>query len=164
MLKETDSVKIFELINKDEDNLFNFADYMYMRRVNIGWGDCAGGTIMSRIQIPCGMKIVVPGLIATEQDVKMIMDIVMAFSTGKMATTDPYMRLFEFIQTSYIYYYFYAFQVPYQNGLVKKTDMKRAVDYQFVQVGLNSNVIDQIYGDQTELNLKYFAVSLIIYQ
>jgi hypothetical protein len=49
MLKETDSIKIFELINKDEDNLFNFADYMYMRRVNIGWGDCAGGTIMSRI-------------------------------------------------------------------------------------------------------------------
>lgn len=97
MLKESDAVKVFELINKDDDNLFNFADYMYLRRVNIGWGDCAGGTIMSRIQIPCGMKIVVPGLIATEQDVKMIMDIVMAFTTGKVATTDPYMRLFDFI-------------------------------------------------------------------
>lgn len=96
-LKESDATKIFELINKDEDNLFNFADYMYLRRVNIGWGDCAGGTIMSRIQIPCGMKIVVPGIIATEQDVKMIMDIVMAFSTGKDSTTDPYMKLFEFI-------------------------------------------------------------------
>lgn len=54
--------------------------------------------------------------------------------------------------------------MPYLNGLVKKTDMIRAVDYQRVQAGLNNFVIDQIFGDQTELSLKYFAVSLIIYQ
>lgn len=59
----------------------------------------------------------------------MIMEIVVAFSTGKAANSDPYMHLMEFIQTSYIYYYFYAFQIPYQHGLVNKKDMTRAVDY-----------------------------------
>lgn len=43
------------------------------------------------------MKVVVPGMIATAQDVKMIMDIVIAFSTGKAANSDPYMHLMEFI-------------------------------------------------------------------
>lgn len=108
-LKPDNTTILFELLNKEETNFFTFADYMYLRRVNIGWGDCAGGTIMSQIQIPCGMKIVVPGMIASQQDVRMIMDIVIAFSTGKPALSDPYLHLLEFIQTSYIYYYFYAF-------------------------------------------------------
>lgn len=59
----------------------------------------------------------------------MIMDIVTAFNSGRIAASDPYLHLMDFIQTSFIYYYFYAFQVPYLNGLVKKTDMVRAVDY-----------------------------------
>lgn len=42
--------------------------------------------------------------------------------------------------------------------------MKRAVDYQIVQIGLNAKVIDQIFGEQDELDLKSFAVSLIVYQ
>jgi len=141
-IKEEDVEKVLQLTNKDEENLITFADYMYFRRVNIGWGDCAGGTIMSRIQVPCGMKVVVPGMIATEQDVRMIMEIMIAFNSGRAAASDPYLHLFDFIQTSFVYYYFYAFQVPYLNGLVKKTDMVRAVDYQRVQAGLNNFVID----------------------
>jgi len=110
------------------------------------------------------MKVVVPGLIATEQDVKMIMEIVIAFKSGRQQLADPYMNLLDFIQTSFIYYYFYAFQVPYLNGMVKKSDFVRAVDYQKVQAGINNFVIDQIFGDQNELNLKYFSVSLIVFQ
>jgi len=48
-IKPEDTEKVWELINKDEEGSATFADYLYMRRVNIGWGDCAGGTIMSRI-------------------------------------------------------------------------------------------------------------------
>lgn len=33
-----------------------------------------------------------------------------------------------------------------------------------MQIGLNAKVIDQIFGEQETLNLKSFAVSLIIYQ
>ena len=108
--------------------------------------------------------MVVPGLIATEQDVKQVFDIVMSFATGKASNMEPYLQLVDFIQTSYIYYFFYAFQIPYQTGLVKKSDMKRAVDYQIVQIGLNANIIDKIYGELTELNFKTFSVSLIIFQ
>lgn len=54
--------------------------------------------------------------------------------------------------------------MPYLNGMVKKTDFVRAIDYQKVQAGINNFVIDQIFGDQSELNLKYFSVSLIVFQ
>ena len=92
------------------------------------------------------------------------MDVVMSFNSGKESMSDPYLHLMDFIRTSYIYYYFYAFQIPYENGLVKKSDMIRAVDYQIVSVGLNNAVINQIFGEATELNLKTFSCSLIIYQ
>lgn len=65
-LTADDVAKVLELTNHDDDNLVTFSDYLYFRRVNIGWGDCAGGVNMSRIKIPCGMKVVVPGFIATE--------------------------------------------------------------------------------------------------
>lgn len=64
-LKADNATILFEILNKDDTHMFTFADYMFMRRVNIGWGDCAGGTIMSQINIACGMKIVVPGMIAS---------------------------------------------------------------------------------------------------
>lgn len=38
---------------------------------------------MSKVTVACGLKIAVPGMIATEEDVKMIMDISIAFTTGK---------------------------------------------------------------------------------
>lgn len=59
----------------------------------------------------------------------MIMDVVTAFKSGRTYLADPYMNLLDFIQTSFIYYYFYAFQVPYLNGMVKKSDFVRAIDY-----------------------------------
>lgn len=49
MLTADNTTAVMELLNKDEENLVTFADYLYLRRVNLGWGDCAGGTIMSQI-------------------------------------------------------------------------------------------------------------------
>jgi len=43
------------------------------------------------------MRVVVPGLIASEQDVKMIMEIVTAFKSGRTYLSDPYMNLLDFI-------------------------------------------------------------------
>lgn len=43
-ISDEDAVKVFEMTNKDEEHLVTFADYLYFRRVNIAWGDCAAGT------------------------------------------------------------------------------------------------------------------------
>jgi hypothetical protein len=42
-VKDVNVEKLMELLYKDEEHLINFADYMYLRRVNLAWGDCAGG-------------------------------------------------------------------------------------------------------------------------
>jgi hypothetical protein len=36
-LTADNTTKIFEIINKDEENLITFADYLFLRRANLGW-------------------------------------------------------------------------------------------------------------------------------
>jgi len=40
-----------------------------------------------------------------------------------------YLNLGQYIEYAHIYYYFIAFGIPYQNGLLKKKDVIRAIDY-----------------------------------
>lgn len=58
---------LLELLDRTDEpgSQFSFGDYVFMRRVNLGWNDCAGGVHMSRIMVPCGLKITVPGMIAS---------------------------------------------------------------------------------------------------
>jgi len=42
----TDNVtSVMELLDRTDEpgNQFSFGDYVFMRRVNLGWNDCAGG-------------------------------------------------------------------------------------------------------------------------
>lgn len=66
-----------EAIDRDEENSgANFADYIFLRRVKLGWEQCAGGTELSKIQIPCAMKIAVPGWIMSINDAYQLFDAV----------------------------------------------------------------------------------------
>lgn len=61
--------QVMESIDRDdEDDSINFADYIFLRRVKLGWEHCAGGTDLSKIMIPCAMKIAVPGWVMNGND------------------------------------------------------------------------------------------------
>ena len=40
----------------------NIFEFIFMKRINLAWGECAAGESLSQIQIPCAMRIVVPGI------------------------------------------------------------------------------------------------------
>jgi len=64
-LKKENTTQLFEILDKKGLNETNFADYMFLRRVNIGWDKCAGGSDLAKTNIPCALKVVVPGWIAS---------------------------------------------------------------------------------------------------
>lgn len=49
-LTAENATQIMEAIDRDEENSgANFADYIFLRRVKLGWEQCAGGTELSKI-------------------------------------------------------------------------------------------------------------------
>lgn len=48
---------------------------MFLRRVNIGWDKCAAGNDLAKSNIPCALKIVVPGWIASETESAMLLNV-----------------------------------------------------------------------------------------
>lgn len=49
-------------IEKGEINIFEF---LFIKRLNLAWGECAvGGPTLSMVNIPCAMRVMVPGMIA----------------------------------------------------------------------------------------------------
>jgi len=44
----------------DGDGVMNFADYVFIRRLNVAWKKCAIDGVFSRKTFGCGMEIAVP--------------------------------------------------------------------------------------------------------
>jgi len=49
--------------NAEEDSM-NIFEFVFIRRLNLAWGECAAGLELAMINTPCAMKVMVPGLIA----------------------------------------------------------------------------------------------------
>ena len=94
-LKKENVTSVMEIVDTWEggDHEFNFAEYVFMRRVNLGWGHCAGGVVMSKIAVACGLRVAVPGMIANDQDVRMLIEVYAHFSTGSVKKSEPYLDI-----------------------------------------------------------------------
>jgi hypothetical protein len=62
-------------VDKFGVNKTNFADYMFLRRVNVGWEKCGGGSDLSKSIIPCALKVIVPNWIASPTEADMLMNV-----------------------------------------------------------------------------------------
>lgn len=136
-LTKDNATQVLEILDKKGINETNFADYIFLRRVNLAWAKCGGGTSLSKYNLPCALKIVVPGWIASDTESEMLINMDQVLKNGKFQYKTSFMDMWGFMNTAHLYYYFYAFQIPYLDGQISKTDMKRAVDSQVVQTNLN---------------------------
>jgi hypothetical protein len=119
MNPEEDKTKdIIEYLDRIQDNNVNFADYMFLRRVSLAWNDCAAGKQLSKINVPCAMRIAVPGWIADEQDSNFLMNLNTIIKEGKLKYQTPYLDCMSFLEMAHLYYYFVAFEMPFNNGIV----------------------------------------------
>lgn len=147
-LKKENTTQLFEILDKKGLNQTNFADYMFLRRVNIGWDKCAAGSNLAKANIPCALKLVVPGWIASQTEADMLINVDQLLKSGRYQFQVNFMDLWGYLNSAHLYYYFYAFQVPYMDGQINKNDMKRAIDIQSVQTNLNEYLIDIIFADK----------------
>ena len=64
--EDLDSFAAFLDKDPEEDRL-NIFEFVFVRRLNLAWGECAaGGTELALINTPCAMRVVVPGMIADQ--------------------------------------------------------------------------------------------------
>ena len=54
--------------------------------------------------------------------------------------------------------------MPYADGLIKKSDLTRAIDYQIVPLSINERVMEDIFGPSKSMDLKSYCVTILIYQ
>lgn len=55
---------MIENIDKGDEEQLNFADYLFIRRVKVGWDRCAAGGVLSIAYVSCALRIAVPGYVA----------------------------------------------------------------------------------------------------
>jgi len=48
-------------IDRGRDLLVNFADYIFLRRVNLAWEECSSSEGLSKTKINCAFEITAPG-------------------------------------------------------------------------------------------------------
>lgn len=65
-----------------------------------------------------------------------------AIQTGKAKNAASSLDIWAFSEMAYVFYYFYAFQIPFVNGMITKKDMKRAIYFQSIPNGMNDNVVE----------------------
>lgn len=51
----------------------------------------------------------------------------------------------DFLQISYLYYYFSEFGVPFRDGYLARQDLQRAIDNQVLPSALSPYIVDQMY-------------------
>ena len=47
-----------------EEERINFPDYLFLRRIKVGWDKCAAGVSLSLVYVPCALRVAVPGWVA----------------------------------------------------------------------------------------------------
>lgn len=71
----------------------NLADYLFLRRVKVGWENCANAHVLSKIMIPCAMKVAVPGWVMSTGDAHQLFESIQAVEIGKEKYYEVYMKV-----------------------------------------------------------------------
>ena len=87
----------------------NFPDYMFLRRINLGWQKCAAAEQLSINYVPCGLRIAVPKWIADETIAIQISDLSILLRHGYPYNGHRYLDLMSYMGMAHIYYYFISF-------------------------------------------------------
>lgn len=120
---------VLESVDREQEEGINLADYLFLRRVKMGWEKCANAHQLSKIEIPCAMKVAVPNWVMTEADAHQLFDSIMAIQISQQKYYASYLNLLQYLEYAHIYYYFISFEIPFYNNQVNKQDMLRAIDY-----------------------------------
>lgn len=80
-------------LDREEEGGVNLADYLFLRRVKLGWEKCGNAHLLSKVEIPCAMKVAVPNWIMNDVDAHQLFESIMAIEVGQEKYYASYLNL-----------------------------------------------------------------------
>jgi len=78
--------------------------------------------------MPCALAITSPGRLLTVQDAIEIYSLAYIIKGGNILGTSSRITFVEFIGVAHLFYYFTEFSLPFDNGIIRRLDVSRAID------------------------------------
>lgn len=145
-------------------NQLNFADYLFLRKANLAWKECASETGIGYRAMSCALQITSPGRVLSAPDAKEVYELAFVLKEGKNTGSVSQINFLEFIGVAHLYYYFSAFELPFQKGVLTKKSALRAIDDAVLPSTLGPLDIHQMYGKLDQLTFKGFGGLLWAYR
>lgn len=60
----------------------NFADYIFLRKANLAWKECAADAGLSKLKVACALEIAAPGRTLDFPEGKQVFDLALMFRNG----------------------------------------------------------------------------------
>jgi len=103
---------------KHVDGLLNFADYVFLRRLNLAWLKCSIDKKISKKQIGCSVEITVPTRRLIIPETTELFNIAQIIKYGALNDGYAYLNFLDFAEVARYYYFFNEFEVPFNDGTV----------------------------------------------
>lgn len=155
-------IEYFDRFNNE--NRLNFADYLFLRKANLAWKECASENGIGYHAMSCALQITSPGRVLAAVDAKEVYDLAFIIREGKNMGSVSQIQFVPFVNVAHLYYYFSAFELPFQKGMLTKKSALRAIDDAVLPSTLGPLDINQMYGNLEELPFKGFGGLLWAYR
>jgi len=124
----------------------NLADYIFLRRANFAFNKCASNNKLSKKNINCAVTVVVPHRRLMFPEAKEIFDEGLKIKYGKLTGESAYIGFLEFFEVVRIFHFFEEFEVPFNDGILLKKDILRAIDDHAMPSTLTPLVVSSMFN------------------
>jgi len=139
----------------------NFAQYLFLRKLHLGWKKCALDDTLSSKQVACALYVSVPtrplGLPEATEIFNIAMQVTYGFNQPRIVHL-PFKSYFEITR---LYYIFATYELPFKTGRLKEKDMLRSIEQGLAPSDMPISVINRIfdvYHDPDNLYNKDYLV------
>lgn len=102
---------------------------MWLRKVNLAWKECSSELALSSRNINCAVRISSPGKILQQVEASELYKLACVIKDGKVNGGNiPTLNFIEFVEVAHLYYYFVEFELPFNDGVMDRKDVIRAIE------------------------------------
>jgi len=156
-------IEQFDRFNQEQN--LNFADYLFLRKCNLAFKECASEGVIGAKQMGCALQITSPGRLLQSPEAHEIYSLANLIRDGNKRGSQSRINFIEFLGIAHLYYYFSEFELPFKFPHINKKDILRAIDEAVLPTTMNPTNVEEIFQyDLAEMDFKGFGGSLYAYR
>jgi len=148
----------------NNENQLNFADYLFLRKANLAWKECASENGIGYHAMSCALQITSPGRVLSAPDAKEVYELAFILKEGKNLGSVSQIQFLDFLCVAHLYYYFSSFELPFSKGQLTKKSALRAIDDAVLPSTLGPLDITEMFGSLDSLPFRGFGGLLWAYR